>query len=83
MQYLLTSAMHQSLGTSKGEGFFSNEDHSQGALMHAVFQSQEADHKQLEIISHCKGPGAFKALGLARLQPSSLVSFRGQKSLGR
>lgn len=30
-----------------------------------------------------KGPGAFKALGLARLQPSSLVSFRGQKSLGR
>lgn len=59
MQYLLTSAMHQSLGTSKGEGFFSNEDHSQGALMHAVLQSQEADHKQLEIISHCQRPWCF------------------------
>lgn len=31
--------------------------------------------------SAAKGPGAVKALGLARLQPSSLVSFREQKSM--
>lgn len=29
--------------------------------------------------SAAKGPGAVKALGLARLQPSSLVSLQGTK----